>query len=66
MPTYEYECNPEKEGCGHKFEIVHKLNDKPLKKCPKCKASKLKKVLNAPAVIFNGTGWTPKSSSGQV
>jgi len=36
MPVYEYECS----ACGHRFEEWQKINDKPVKVCPKCKARK--------------------------
>jgi putative FmdB family regulatory protein len=53
MPIYEYECLK----CGHNLEVMQKISDKPLTKCPKCKASKLEKLLSAPAFQFKGSGW---------
>ena len=32
MPTYDYVC----DDCGHAFEKVQKMTDKPLRKCPEC------------------------------
>ena len=32
MPTYEYHC----DACEHNFDEFQSINDKPLKKCPKC------------------------------
>ena len=32
MPTYDYVC----DDCGHAFEKVQKMTDRPLKKCPEC------------------------------
>jgi putative FmdB family regulatory protein len=52
MPLYEYECTK----CGHRFELIQKLTDKPPKRCPKCKG-KLRKLLSAPAIQFKGSGW---------
>lgn len=52
MPLYEYECTK----CGHRFEVIQKLKDRPLTKCPKCKG-KLRKLLSAPAIQFKGSGW---------
>lgn len=57
MPTYEYECNPEDDGCGHKFEIFQNMKDEPMKECPKCKKNKLRKLFGVPAVIFKGSGF---------
>ncbi|HXH28132.1 MAG TPA: zinc ribbon domain-containing protein [Candidatus Polarisedimenticolia bacterium] len=53
MPLYEYECR----ACGHRFERIQKFSDPILRKCPRCKKVKLKKLLSPPAVRFKGTGW---------
>ena len=54
MPTYEYECN----GCGNRFDIFQSITAAPLKKCPKCKASKLKRLIGAgAALLFKGSGF---------
>ena len=53
MPLYEYEC----QACGHRFEQIQKYSDPIVRKCPKCRKSKVKKLLSAPAVQFKGTGW---------
>ncbi len=61
MPTYEYAC----EKCGHHFEKVQSIKDKPLTVCPKelCKLKKwgkgrVKKQLSAGAgLIFKGSGF---------
>lgn len=60
MPTYEYECDPDKEGCGHKFEIQQKFDDPLKRKCPECGQYKLHRLLGVPSFIFKGGGWTPK------
>ncbi len=52
MPIYEYEC----ERCQHRFEIMQKFSDRPLKKCEKCGGPVLK-VLSAPGLVFKGSGW---------
>ena len=52
MPIYEYEC----ESCMHRFEILQKFSDRPLKKCDKC-GGPVHKVLSAPGLVFKGTGW---------
>ena len=53
MPIYEYECSK----CGHHLEVMQKMSDKPLTKCPKCKASKLEKIFSQTAFQFKGSGW---------
>ena len=53
MPMYEYQC----AACGHRLEAIQKFADKPLKNCPKCKKSKLERLLSSPAIQFKGTGW---------
>jgi len=52
MPLYEYEC----EANGHRTEIIQRLADAPLEKCPQC-GSPVQKLLSAPAFQFKGTGW---------
>jgi putative FmdB family regulatory protein len=54
MPTYEYQC----DACGHNFDEFQGINDKPLRKCPKCRKSKLRRVFGiGAAVIFKGSGF---------
>jgi len=52
VPIYEYECNK----CGHRFEVIQKIADAPVKKCEKCKG-KVEKLISSPAIQFKGTGW---------
>ncbi len=52
MPIYEYEC----EACNHKFEVIQKVSDKPIKKCVLCQG-KVHKILSAPGLLFKGSGW---------
>ena len=53
MPTYEYKCTR----CGHTFEAVQSMNDKPLSRCPKCKSA-VKRVINGGmGIIFKGSGF---------
>jgi putative FmdB family regulatory protein len=53
MPTYEYECT----SCGHRFEILQKMSDKPKTKCPEC-GKKLKKLISSTGgFIFKGPGF---------
>lgn len=53
MPTYEYECS----SCKKKFEVFHKMTDKPVKVCPEC-GGKAKKLISAGCgLIFKGSGF---------
>jgi len=53
VPLHEFQCSK----CGHRFERIQKFSDSDPKKCPKCSAGKLKRLLHAPAVRFKGSGW---------
>ncbi len=54
MPTYEYRC----EACRHEFESFQSITAKPLKKCPQCGKSKLKRLIGTGAgIIFKGSGF---------
>jgi putative FmdB family regulatory protein len=63
VPIYEYECRK----CGHRFEVIQKISDPPVKKCEKCKKGKPEKLISSPAIQFKGTGWyvTDYAKSGQ-
>jgi putative FmdB family regulatory protein len=53
MPIYEYRC----ESCGKELEKIQKFSDPPLKDCPKCGKSSLKKLVSASSFRLKGTGW---------
>jgi len=53
MPFYEYQC----EACGKHQEVLQKMSDAPLKKCPACGKSKLKRLISAPVFRLKGGGW---------
>ena len=54
MPTYDYKC----EACNHQWELFQSMNDSPVKRCPKCKKQKAKRLLGLGAgLIFKGTGF---------
>ena len=53
MPFYEYEC----PNCGYHDEVLQKITDKPLKKCPSCGRNGLKKLMSAPVFRLKGSGW---------
>ncbi|MGH9459903.1 MAG: FmdB family zinc ribbon protein [Vicinamibacteria bacterium] len=52
MPLYEYEC----QECGHRFEMLQRVADSPLKVCVKCEG-KVDRLLSSPAIQFKGSGW---------
>ena len=53
MPFYEYQCAK----CGHEEEVLQKISDKPLKKCPECGKSAMQKMVSAAAFRLKGGGW---------
>ncbi len=53
MPFYEYQCTK----CGHEEEVLQKISDKPLKKCPACGKSAMQKKVSAVAFRLKGSGW---------
>ena len=53
MPFYEYEC----PNCGYDEEVLQKITDKPLTKCPSCGKKGLRKLMSAPVFRLKGSGW---------
>src|SRR5690349_18690050 len=53
MPFYEYECPK----CGYHDEVLQKITDKPLTRCPSCGKAGLKKLMSAPVFRLKGSGW---------
>jgi putative FmdB family regulatory protein len=53
MPIYEYVCLK----CGNDLEVLQKVTDSALRKCPKCGALRLKRKVSAPQFRLKGTGW---------
>jgi putative FmdB family regulatory protein len=53
MPFYEYQC----QACGAQVEVMQKISDTPLKKCPECGKSRLTKLISAPVFRLKGGGW---------
>ena len=53
MPFYEYEC----QSCKFYTELLQKVSDAPLKKCPSCGKSAMKKLVSAPVFRLKGGGW---------
>jgi putative FmdB family regulatory protein len=53
MPFYEYQCS----ACEHPTEVLQKISDAPLKKCPECGKQTLKRLISAPVFRLKGGGW---------
>jgi len=53
MPFYEYEC----PSCKYYTEVLQKISDKPLKKCPSCGKAGFKRLVSAPVFRLKGSGW---------
>ena len=60
MPTYDYAC----DACGHEFERVQRITEKPLKKCPKCGKEKARRMIGGGGFILKGGGWESDLYSG--
>ena len=52
MPIYEYKCNK----CNKISEVLQKVSDKPLSKCPSC-GGKVKKLMSHNSFQLKGGGW---------
>jgi len=53
MPFYEYEC----QACKYYAEVMQKISDAPMTKCPSCGKRRLKKLVSAPVFRLKGGGW---------
>jgi putative FmdB family regulatory protein len=54
MPTYEYKC----DACGHQFEKFQSITAAPIKKCPVCGKSRVRRLIGTGAgLIFKGGGF---------
>ena len=53
MPIYEYQCKQ----CGHQLEVIQKISDKRLRKCPACGKQSLSKLVSAAGFRLKGGGW---------
>ncbi len=52
LPIYEYECTT----CNKRTELLQKISDPPLEKCPDCKGA-VRKVISSAGLHFKGSGW---------
>jgi putative FmdB family regulatory protein len=53
MPFYEYEC----QNCKFYTELMQKISDPPLEKCPSCGKKTMQKLISAPVFRLKGSGW---------
>ena len=53
MPFYEYEC----QSCKFYTELMQKISDPPLVKCPSCGKRTMQKLMSAPVFRLKGSGW---------
>ncbi len=53
MPFYEYEC----QSCKFYAEVMQKISDPPLTKCPSCGKRTMQKLISAPVFRLKGGGW---------
>jgi putative FmdB family regulatory protein len=53
MPFYEYEC----QNCKFYTELMQKISDPPLEKCPSCGKKAMQKLISAPVFRLKGAGW---------
>lgn len=54
MPTYEYKC----DACGFGFEKFQSIKSKPIRKCPHCGKSRVKRLIGTGGgLIFKGGGF---------
>jgi len=53
MPIYEYQC----KHCRYYLEIIQKISDARLRKCPSCGRNTLQKLVSAPVFRLKGSGW---------
>ena len=53
MPVYEYEC----QACKYYTEVMQKVTDAPLTRCPSCGKRRLRRLVSAPVFRLKGGGW---------
>ena len=51
MPIYEYKCNK----CGV-VEVMQRITEAPLRKCPNCK-SRVERMVSRSSFVLKGSGW---------
>lgn len=54
MPTYDFRCR----ACGHCFEAMQSMSEKPLEICPKCGKPEVERLISAGGgLLFKGSGF---------
>lgn len=53
MPTYTYVCGK----CGHGLEVVQSMTEAPKRRCPECKAMKLRRTFHPVGIVLKGSGF---------
>ncbi len=54
MLTYSYAC----DACGHHFDQLQSMKDKPIRKCPKCGKLKTRRLITGGGgILFKGSGF---------
>jgi putative FmdB family regulatory protein len=61
MPFYEYEC----QNCKFYTELMQKISDPPLEKCPSCGKKTMQKLISAPVFRLKGDGWYETDFKGE-
>ena len=51
MPIYEYKCGK----CGV-FELIQRITEDSIKRCPTCK-SKVERIVSRTSFVLKGSGW---------
>jgi putative FmdB family regulatory protein len=53
VPIYEYQC----PDCGYHFEQLQKISDEPIRVCPNCEQSHVRKLVSQTSFVLKGGGW---------
>src|SRR5574337_1155380 len=53
MPIYAYKC----DACGHRQDVLQKVSDPALTRCPACGAERFAKQVTAAGFQLKGSGW---------
>ena len=53
MPIYEYQC----PDCGYQFEQLQKISDEPIRVCPNCEQTHVRKLVSQTSFVLKGGGW---------
>lgn len=53
MPIYAYKC----ASCGFSQDVLQKVSDAPLSRCPHCQAATFAKQVTAAGFQLKGSGW---------